>query len=366
MHNLNPSTVTTSTVRLLHGKTGGIVPSTPSYNATTRKITITPNAPLQDNTPYRVSVGAVQDTSGVPFSGSSTVFRTVNIAPSAASGFDATGAYSTAALRWTLPAITDLDQVIVRRNAGTTAPAAPNTGTSVYGGAAGGATATGLANATTYTFRAWVKDRSGKYSAPVQTRLVGTTATLTANTRAINYGGSVALSGKVTRVDTKAPLAGVVILYGRTKNSSSWRVITRATTSATTGTYRVTYKPTVSTVFAWGYNGSPDLLGSRSGNVTVEVRPTITANLSSTTFKLGGYTQFYGYLRPQHVGQTVYLQRWAGSRWTTITTGKLNSTGNYGFAIKPTARGGYTYRVVWLADGDHATAVSAAKGFTVT
>jgi hypothetical protein len=368
-HDLIPSTVTTDSVQLLHGKTGGVVPSTVSYDAATKKVTLTPSAPLQDNTPYRISVraGAVADTGGATFlTGYSSVFRTVDIAPPAVGGFDATGAYTTAALKWTLPAITDLDQVIVRRNAGTTPPGAPNTGTSVYGGTSPGVTATGLANATTYTFRAWVKDRSGKYSAPVQTQLVGTSATLTANTPAISYGGSVTLSGRVTRVDTLAPLAGVpVSLYGRTKNSSSWREITRVTTSAT-GTYSVAYKPTVSTVFAWGYNGSPDLLGSRTGGVTVEVRPTITANLSPTAFKLGGTTQFYGYLRPQHVGQTIYLQRLVGSSWTTITTGKLNSTGNYGFAIKPTARGSYTYRAVWLADGDHATAVSAAKSFTVS
>jgi hypothetical protein len=66
------------------------------------------------------------------------------------------------------------------------------------------------------------------------------------------------------------------------------------------------------------------------------------------------------------VGQPVYLQRLVGSSWTTITTSKLNSTGNYGFAIKPTARGSYTYRAVWLADGDHATTVTATKSFTVT
>jgi hypothetical protein len=60
----------------------------------------------------------------------------------------------------------------------------------------------------------------------------------------------------------------------------------------------------------------------------------------------------------------VYLQR--SPNWATVTTGKLNSTGNYGFTIKPTARGTYSYRVVWLADGDHATTVSATKTFTVS
>lgn len=356
--------VNEGTVRILHGKTGAVVPSKVVFEA--NKATITPNAPLQDNTPYRISVGAVQDSTGEIFTGFGSTFRSVDINPAPVTGFDATGAYTTAALKWSIPGITDLDQVIVRRNAGTTYPPAPNTATPVYGGTASGVTATGLANATTYSFRAWVKDRSGKYSAAVDTQLVGTYSSMTANATALNFGGSVTLSGKAVRVDTKAPLGGVPMsLYGRNKNSSSWREITRVTTSAT-GTYRVTYKPSASTVFAWGYNGSPDLLGSRTGNWTVDVRPTITANLSPTAFKLGGSTTFYGYVRPQHAGHPVYLQRSTGSTWTTITSTKLNSTGNYGFSIKPTARGSYTYRVVFQSDGDHATAVSPAKAFTVS
>jgi serine protease len=363
---LDPATVNTSTVRLLHGRSGAVVPSTVSYDATTKTATIKPNSALQDNTPYRISVGAVRDTGGWTFTGFSSTFRTVDAAPAAVTGFDATGQYAQATLKWTLPSITDLDQVIVRRNTGTTPPASPTTGTAVYAGGATTATATGLANSTTYTFRAWVRDKAGKFSAPVDTRLVGTRASIAVTTSAINYGGSVTITGKVTRLDNGAPLAVTPIsLYARTKNSSTWREVTRMNSSAT-GTVSHVHKPLVSTVYQWGYNGSPDLLGSRTGNATVEVRPLITAYLSATSFRLGGSTAFYGYLRPQHPGQTVYLQRSISGTWTNITTGKLNTTGNYGFTIKPTVRGTYSYRVVWLADGDHATTVSATKSFTVS
>jgi hypothetical protein len=174
----------------------------------------------------------------------------------------------------------------------------------------------------------------------------------------------VTLYSRVTRIDTNASLVGVpVSLYARTKNSSTWREVTRIA-SDSSGQVKYVHKPTVSTVYMWGYNGSADLLGSRSGNATVEVRPAITANLTSAAIKLGGSTVFYGYMRPQHPGQTVYLQR--SPNWATVSTGKLNSTGNYGFTIKPSARGTYSYRVVWLADGDHATTVSATKTFTVS
>jgi serine protease len=233
-HSLNPASVTPTTVRLLNGKTGGVVPSSLTYDATAKSITINPNASLQDNTPYRISIGAVRDTGGTTFAGFSSTFRTIDVAPGAIAGFDATGHYASASLKWTLPPITDLDQVIVRRNTGTTPPSSPTTGTAVYAGGAAGATATGLANSTSYAFRAWVRDRSGKLSPPVDTRLVGTRATIAANTGAISYGGSVSLSGKVTRLDTGAPLAGVpVSLYARTKNSTVWREVTRPTSSAT-------------------------------------------------------------------------------------------------------------------------------------
>jgi hypothetical protein len=284
--------------------------------------------------------------------------------PPPVTGFDATGTYASASLHWTAPAGTPLGQIVVRRNAGTTPPAIPSVGTAVYAGTGSSTTATGLANSTSYAFRAWVKDSSGKFGPPVDTKLIGSRSTAATSSASIAYGGAVTLYSKVTRIDTGAPLVGVpVSLYGRTKNSSSWREVARVTSSSC-GSVSYVHTPTVSTVYQWGYNGSPDLLGSRSGNATVEVRPTITANLSSAAIKLGGSTVLYGYLRPQHSGQTVYLQR--SPNWATVSTGKLNTTGNYGFTIKPTARGTYSYRVVWLADGDHATTVSATKTFTVS
>ncbi|ONI67143.1 hypothetical protein BWI15_28695 [Kribbella sp. ALI-6-A] len=282
--------------------------------------------------------------------------------PAPVTGFDATGAYSTASLKWTVPAG---HQVIVRRNTGTTPPPLPNVGTAVYTGTASSTTATGLANATSYAFRAWVKDSTGKIGPGVDTVLIGTGATVAASAPAINYGGSVSLYTRATRKDTGASLVGVPLsLYARAKNSSTWREVARVTSDGT-GQASSVQKPTVSTVYAWGYNGSPDLLGSRSGNATIEVKPTITINLAAS-IKLGTTTPVYGYLRPQHPGTTAYLQRLTGTSWPTVTTTKLNTTGNYGFNIKPTARGTSYYRVVWLADADHATTVSATKAVTVS
>ncbi len=119
----------------------------------------------------------------------------------------------------------------------------------------------------------------------------------------------------MTQVDTAGSVVGVpMTLYARPKNGTTFTAVT-TTTSSATGSVSAVVKPTVSTVYVWGYNGSSTLLGSRSGSLTVEVRPTITANLTAATINLGASTSFYGYMRPQHPGTTVYLQRQSGTTW---------------------------------------------------
>ena len=63
---------------------------------------------------------------------------------------------------------------------------------------------------------------------------------------------------------------------------------------------------------------------------------------------------------------TVYLQRRSGTTWVAVTTGKLTTNGKYAFSIKPTARGIYMYRVVWLADADHQGTQTSSKVVTVS
>ena len=46
----------TNTVRLVKGGTTALIPATVSYNATTRKVTLTPSAPLDPNTTYIATV----------------------------------------------------------------------------------------------------------------------------------------------------------------------------------------------------------------------------------------------------------------------------------------------------------------------
>jgi hypothetical protein len=106
-------------------------------------------------------------------------------------------------------------------------------------------------------------------------------------------------------------------------------------------------------------------MGTRTPDVTVQVRPTISATLSPASIRLGGTTAFSGYVAPAHAGQTVYLQQYGSKVWKSIASVKLSTSGKYAFGIKPAVRGQIAYRVYFPGDADHAPAYSLNKVVTV-
>jgi len=286
--------------------------------------------------------------------------------PPPVSSFSVTGSAGSATLRWTTPANVTLGQIIVRGASGNTSPALPTAGVAVYNGTASSFTVTGLPNSASYAYRVFVKDSTGKIGPGVDTRLIGTKSTITASATSIMYTRASTLSTTVTRINDGAKLAGVpVVLYSKAKTASKWAVAGQFTSDAN-GVVSSARTPTVSTYYMWGYNGTTGLLGTRSAAVLVQVQPAMSAYLVPGSMVLGKAAALYGYLNPPHAGMTVYLQRRSGTSWVAVTTGKLATNGKFAFSIKPTARGTYTYRVVWLADADHQGTQTASKVLTVS
>ncbi|CAN7535974.1 S8 family serine peptidase [Terrabacter sp. LjRoot27] len=269
---VNASTVTTSTVRVVNGRTGSVVPATVAYDAAKRTATIRPTAALYDYAPYRLLVSGVKDSSGATMAEvSSSTFRTVDLAPAAVGSFKATGALRAATLTWKAPAVNDLDRYIVRMSTGSTPPANVTAGTGVYSGTATSATVT-LAQGTTYSFKIWAKDRSGKYSPSAWGKLVGTAETIGSSTTSLTKGRSVTLTSKLTRRDTGGAIAGVPVqLYWRKVGSTTWN-LTVTRTSSSTGTVSYAHAPSASVDYMWVYRGSSAFVGSSSALRRVTVR----------------------------------------------------------------------------------------------
>ncbi len=358
------NSVSASTVRLVNGTSGSTVGATVAYDATSRNAVITPTVPLLDNTSYRIVVSGVQEAGGAALTPFTSVFATADTAPQPVGTFDASGAYLAANLSWKVPATTDFDQVIVRRNAGSKAPTI-TTGTLVYAGAGSAVKNTGLAQGTTYTYAAWVKDRSGKASPIATTQLLGMKSGIALTSTLINYGGSITIKGSTLRIDNLVYAGLPVNIYVRPKNVTTFKLLAALKTSST-GTLSYVYKPAASSVIMLTFPGNGDLMGTRTPDVTVQVAPTMSATLAPAAIRLGQATAFSGYVAPAHAGKPVYLQQYGNKVWKSLASVKLSSSGKYAFGIKPAIRGQIAYRVWFPADADHAQAFTANKILTVS
>ncbi|MEV4660651.1 hypothetical protein AB0J85_01760 [Micromonospora echinofusca] len=285
--------------------------------------------------------------------------------PPMVSDLKATGGVGSATLSWTLPSITDLDQVIVRSATGPTAPSSPTAGSAVYGGTGSSVTATGLAPGTTYTFAVWVKDSSGNLSAAPSVTLVGSTTTIAASATSLAYGSAVTVSGAAVRADTGAGVADAPMqLYGRRKGTSQWTLITTLTTDSS-GEVSYSHKPSWGLDYKWRHRGSTAHLGSESSLTTVWVKTTVTATLSKTSVPLGGSVTLSGSVSPAHPGRTVHLERYVDGSWSTVSSTALSWTGAYSFTIQPSAKGTHHYRVHMPPDLDHLASHSDTRSFEV-
>jgi hypothetical protein len=162
--------------------------------------------------------------------------------------------------------------VIVRRATGTTAPSSVTSGTGVYAGTGSSVTVSGLTAGSTYTFAAWVRDQAGMLSAPRTVTLAGSAVTISSSAKSVNYGGSVSLTGRLTRPDTGAAIAGAqVALYGRREGSTTWSLL-GTVTSGSTGSVSLNHTPSTSTDYQWIYAGSTAYTGAESPLRSISVR----------------------------------------------------------------------------------------------
>ncbi|MGW7682180.1 S8 family serine peptidase [Kribbella sp. NPDC054772] len=363
--NVDENSVVNGGVKLLNGKTGAVIPTTVTYDHTVRRAEIAPASPLAEATPFRiVADGVVSLDPTVPMVPFTSVFSTEDRLPGPVQ-LVGVGAYLAANLTWTIPPTTDLDQVIIRRNVGSKAPTTA-TGTLVYAGTGYSVKDTGLAQGTTYTYAAWIKDRAGHYSAqPAVKQLLGMKSGISVTSTLINYGGAITIKGSTLRIDNLAYAGLPVNVYVRPKNSSKFTLLAALKTSST-GTLSLTHKPLVSSVYMLTFPGNGILMGTRTADVTVQIKPTISATLSPASIRLGATTAFSGYVAPAHAGQTVYLQQYGSKVWKSIASVKLSTSGKYAFGIKPAVRGQIAYRVFFPGDADHAPAYTVNKIVTIS
>jgi len=286
-------------------------------------------------------------------------------APPPVSSLSASPGLGRAGLSWVYPSAPAGLQAIVRRAPGATPPATPTAGTGVYAGPGTAVTATGLSAGVTYSFSVFTTTGDA-VSPPVSRTLHGSSLSIARSVPTLTYGSAVTISGVLRRAGTSTPITGrTVTLRGRRHGTSTWTTLASKTTSST-GRVAFSAKPARNTDYQLRFGGAGGQLGRASAAVLVNVRPRISATLSRSSAPLGSTVKLTGTVAPNHAGQRIYLQRYTGGRWRTVTSKLLSSTSSYSFSLRPATRGQHKYRTYKPADGDHAAGTSRTRTLTTT
>jgi hypothetical protein len=131
---------------------------------------------------------------------------------------------------------------------------------------------TGLTPGTTYTFAAWVRDRSGALS-PVRTGvLIGTSLTGSVSATSVTKGKSVTVTGQLRRGGTTTAVVGEPVrLDYRRKGTTEWVPLTTRNTDAA-GKVSFAHAPAWTVEYRWRYRGSTTYVGVGGKTLTVTVR----------------------------------------------------------------------------------------------
>jgi hypothetical protein len=181
----------------------------------------------------------------------------------------------------------------------------------------------------------------------------------------VTYGSHASLSGRLTDQQSGTGLAGRPVNLWAQPVTTGGLQNTGTVTTGPDGTFRFTPAPAATTTYRASFAGSDTHSTADSAQVTVAVRPRVSARKSASTIRYGHSFTLTGTVSPNHAGQRVYLQRRVGGAWKTASTATLSSRSTYTLRAKPPVRGKLTYRVYKSADRDHTAAASANQTITV-
>ena len=105
--------------------------------------------------------------------------------------------------------------------------------------------------------------------------------------------------------------------------------------------------------YQWRFAGDSSHAAVTSGTETISVRPVISSHSTNSTVAHNVAFQIYGTVKPASAGQTVHLQRQAGTAWNTISTATIKSQKlpngstavGFVFTVKQSSAGTYKNRV---------------------
>jgi hypothetical protein len=178
--------------------------------------------------------------------------------------------------------------------------------------------------------------------------------TISAAPTTVKFGGSVALSGKLTGSNNAGrPVNIEQDVFPVDAFTDAGSVTTNAT-----GDWTFAHTPAANTRYR-ARSGNAE-----SQNVDVMVRPAIRLRLSDRTPNPGQRVRFFGRLCPEHDGVRIALQRRFGKTWRTLRRPTLKDVAGStcsSYSQRLRVRRDGAYRTRFLGDADHVAGNSRAR-----
>jgi subtilisin family serine protease len=193
----------------------------------------------------------------------------------------------------------------------------------------------------------------------------GTRLGIAVTASAANYRQIITVVGGISDVVTARPLVNAPLqLYYRYRGTAAWVYGATYRTDAR-GIARAPRVMVGTADWQWRYVGTAAQPSVNSVLTAVTVRSTVSLALSRTTARPNNVVYLRGRVAPPAPGKRVYAQRLVSGVWRALGSAPMSPTGAYSFALKVTARGTWTVRMVRQADALRAAGASVARGIKV-
>lgn len=195
----------------------------------------------------------------------------------------------------------------------------------------------------------------------------GTELSLRAGRSSLVFGGTTALSGRLTDEAGEGLPDAEVVLERRPEGERSFKEFSKVTTSAD-GSYRLSgVKPGEHTDYRARFAGEEArrLASSSSPNSRVSVRVRVSNGTSQKNLKLGRRRALSGAVSPSHAGSAVKITIKRNGEVINRRTVALDRYSRYRTTFKPGRPGRYAMFAVFSKDADHLGNRSPERSFRV-
>lgn len=181
----------------------------------------------------------------------------------------------------------------------------------------------------------------------------------------VTYGGTLTLTGGLSRADGSPIADAPVQVLSRTGGTTS-RIVLATVRTDSAGRISYVVTPRVTAEYQLRYAGDALTTPSISNKTISSLRPRINGAFTPAGLRLGQTSVLRGSIAPAYSGSRLAIRRRAADgSWSDVAAVGIDGTGGYAWSVRPGLVGRYVFQVVLPARPAHLQAATPAMAVQV-